>query len=197
MSSNRPPTQAVAELDRLLPGRSPIQRTMSDVWGLVARMEAAGLAVRARCDGEPPPELVPTVYRVVQEPLTKALRYAQDGAVDIEVSTTGEGDATTVRVTTHGSVAAEPARRGYGLVGLGERVAPSGGSLEISRGPSSDIFEVDRGGAQAVDGGCVMTIRVLVVDDQELLRAGLTSVLSTDPELGWSASVVTGRRLSS
>jgi len=28
-----------------------------------------------------------------------------------------------------------------------------------------------------------MTIRVLVVDDHELLRAGLTSVLSTDPEL--------------
>jgi signal transduction histidine kinase len=137
--------QTVSELDRLLPGGQPVHRTMTDVKALVARMADAGLAVRLSADGDPPAELVPTVYRVVQESLTNALRYAPDGAVDVDITTGREpsaADTTRVGVTTHGAPVAEQSRRGYGLVGLGERVAQSGGTLAVNRRPETNSFEV-------------------------------------------------------
>jgi signal transduction histidine kinase len=138
--------QTAAELDRLLPGNTPVSHTISDVSALVARMSAAGLKVRFHQYGEPPVDVVPTAYRVIQECLTNALRYASDGVVDVEVSTNSGASGlieTVVRVTTCGSSSqSQPGRRGYGLIGLGERVAQSGGRLSVNQDHKADSCEV-------------------------------------------------------
>jgi len=107
---------------------------------LVARASGSGLDVTLRLEGKRegwPASLVEATYRVVQEGLTNALRYAAGGAVRVLVR--GDRDALLVEVTN----AAAPRERalagvgtGTGLQGLRERVGASGGTLDA--GPTPD-----------------------------------------------------------
>jgi signal transduction histidine kinase len=126
--------QAVAELDRMPLAQTPIQHTMGDLAALVDRTKAAGQRVRLSSQGEPESEMMPTVYRIVQESLTNALRYAPGGVVDVKVEV--GADRTVVEVTSLGAVPMEGGRHGYGLIGLAERVAQQNGSLDA--GPRND-----------------------------------------------------------
>ena len=123
--------QTVTELDRLRPGRQQTQRTMADVQELVARMTAAGLTVSLTVGAEPDPAVMDTLYRVIQESLTNALRHAPGSQVDVTIHTgpaTGErvGDGpTVVKVLSTESSWTTTGRRGYGLIGLAERVEQS------------------------------------------------------------------------
>ena len=81
------------------------------------------------------PELETTVYRLVQEALTNVAKHAaaeharvvvrtSGGRVEIEVADDGSGfdpDATT---------------SGFGLAGMHERVALSGGEISVTPGPA-------------------------------------------------------------
>jgi signal transduction histidine kinase len=107
---------------------------------LVARAAGSGLAVTLRFEGEREgfaAELVEVAYRVVQEGLTNALRYAAGAAVSVLVS--GDPDGLTVEVA-NASVAHQPdlsgAGSGNGLRGLRERVGDHGGTL--TAGPRPD-----------------------------------------------------------
>ena len=105
---------------------------------LVERFATHGPAVDLRLpDGPPaagwPPELVSTVYRIVQEALTNVARHAP-GAQSVTVTLTHGSGQVRVEVTDD----APASRRtrpggGYGLVGMGERVAALGG--KVSAGP--------------------------------------------------------------
>ena len=107
--------------------------------------ERQGIAVEARVDlaferGDEPtrhaPELESTVYRLVQESLTNAVRHADatsiridvtehDGCVDVAVSDDGRGfDAANAN------------SGGFGLTGMRERVELAGGELDIDSNPS-------------------------------------------------------------
>jgi signal transduction histidine kinase len=107
---------------------------------LVARASGSGLDVTLRLEGEReglPASLVEAAYRVVQEGLTNALRYAAGAAVRVLVR--GDRDALLVEVTN----AAAPREgalagvgTGTGLRGLRERVGASGGTLDA--GPTPD-----------------------------------------------------------
>jgi signal transduction histidine kinase len=98
---------------------------------LIAQVEEAGLPVTLRVEGDRP-ELSPGVdlsaYRIVQEGLTNALKHAKgahaevliryvDSHVQLEIADDGTGHATADGL-------------GHGLVGMRERVALYGGTLE-------------------------------------------------------------------
>ncbi|MFI9639730.1 sensor histidine kinase [Micromonospora sp. NPDC051925] len=131
--------EATTGPDDTTPTTDPERRraTVGEVPALVGRFRDAGLRVRLRAEGVPaalPPGLDLTVYRVVQEALTNALKHAGVGA-DVTV-VLGVDDDLVVRVTDdgRGRPPVRPAPSGgHGLVGMRERVGVYDGRL--SAGP--------------------------------------------------------------
>lgn len=75
------------------------------------------------------------MYRIVQESLTNALRYAT-GASQIDVSTTFTSDLITVRIDDDGRTNPRISHGpGRGLVGMRERIALYAGTLESGPRP--------------------------------------------------------------
>lgn len=104
---------------------------------LVERFERQGPPVRLSIgdDGSGwPPEVTSTVYRVVREALTNVARHAS-GARSVAVRV-GSGPAgVTVEVTDDAPGPAQPARGGFGLTGMRERVASLGGAVDAGPRP--------------------------------------------------------------
>ncbi|HMN97817.1 MAG TPA: histidine kinase [Miltoncostaeaceae bacterium] len=101
---------------------------------LVARASGSGLDVTLVLGGDRSgvaPEAARLAYRVVQEGLTNALRYAAGAPVTVRVS--GDSAALAVDVV-NGPVRGEPSLAGVGtgngLRGLRERVEAAGGTLD-------------------------------------------------------------------
>ena len=66
-------------------------------------------------------------YRIVQEALTNARRYAPGADVDVEIS---YDDATVkLRVRDHGPGPAEELLTGHGIVGMRDRATLAGGTF--------------------------------------------------------------------
>jgi signal transduction histidine kinase len=108
------------------------QRGVADIERL-ARDAAHGPRVDVELSGDLD-ALRPTVgaamYRLAQESITNALRHAEH-ATRIDVHVAGEDDC--VRLTVHDDGRPSSAARGssgYGLVGMGERAALLGGTLQ-------------------------------------------------------------------
>ncbi|QGN49064.1 sensor histidine kinase [Micromonospora sp. WMMD558] len=107
---------------------------LTELPALLDRFSDAGLRVRRTVTGEPPPlppGLELTVYRVVQEGLTNALKHAGVGAT-VEVTLDHTADAVAVRVVDdgRGRPPVRPAPSGgHGLVGMRERVGVYDGRL--------------------------------------------------------------------
>jgi len=107
---------------------------------LVFRAAGSGLNVTLRLEGEReglPAELVEVAYRVVQEGLTNALRYASGASVSVLLS--GEDRELVVEVhndRTSGETRLAGGGTGNGLRGLRERVTACGGTL--AAGPVAD-----------------------------------------------------------
>jgi signal transduction histidine kinase len=91
----------------------------------------SGASIRLIVSG-PPVELDPGVelaaYRIIQEALTNARRYAPGTAVDVELHYTGDVLRLRIRDNGPGPSAAAPAG-GHGLPGMRERAAAVGGEL--------------------------------------------------------------------
>ncbi|GAA3183893.1 sensor histidine kinase [Blastococcus jejuensis] len=130
--------QGLAEMRRLLglltgasDGTVAPQPSLDGLDELVERVRAAGVPVELTVDGDVdslPSGVELAAYRIVQEALTNVLKHAgpatarvvvraRCGAVDIEVCDDGPGTG------------AAPGR-GHGLVGMRERAALYGGSVE-------------------------------------------------------------------
>jgi signal transduction histidine kinase len=107
---------------------------------LVARAAGSGLDVTLRLEGDReglPAQAVEAAYRVVQEGLTNALRYAAGAPVAVVVR--GDRQALVVEVANDPAGAHADlidAGTGNGLRGLRERVGACGGTLEA--GPRPD-----------------------------------------------------------
>jgi signal transduction histidine kinase len=132
--------QALTEMRRMLgvmrtgedqPAALAPQPGLQHLDRLIAQVEEAGLPVTLHIEGERP-DLSPGVdlsaYRIIQEGLTNALKHAHgahadvviryaDGLVQLEIADDGVGSANG-------------AGGGHGLVGMRERVAVYGGTLE-------------------------------------------------------------------
>jgi signal transduction histidine kinase len=99
---------------------------------VVSRAARSGLDVTCRFEGDRDGVAAPTAhiaFRVVQESLTNALRYAPGAAVRVLVD--GSARGLTVRVENDRSVKERPglSGTGRGLTGLRERVQQQGGQL--------------------------------------------------------------------
>jgi signal transduction histidine kinase len=113
---------------------------LRDLEALVEELRGHGLAVELVVDPGPPGTDLPaavdvSAYRIVQEALTNALRYAPDRAVRLEVSVTGSG--LTIH-TLNRYDGASGLGSGLGLVGLAERVDLLGGTLRHGPSPAGD-----------------------------------------------------------
>jgi signal transduction histidine kinase len=112
---------------------------LAQVPDLVERFRADGLEVRATIDGPLsglPAAVDTSAYRLVQEALTNALRYAPDHTVDLQlavvdgrvtINTSNRADGPHHESASQGS--------GLGLLGLAERVSLLGGTLTHGRTP--------------------------------------------------------------
>lgn len=131
---------ALAELDALVvhlrdpdaPLAVSAPPRLSDVDELLAaplRLQGVSVGVRIPNDLELDELQVLTVYRVVQEALTNVARHAQATAASVEVVPVGA--LLRVRVSDDGVGVPATPTRGSGLVGIEERVAAHGGSVEL------------------------------------------------------------------
>lgn len=104
-----------------------------DLPGLIARFRTAGLPVRFSVRGAPIGDaaLELGVYRIVQEALTNALRYAQNPA-HVTVAIDYAPLATTITVTDdgHADPGSASVGAGRGIIGMRERAAVFGGTVE-------------------------------------------------------------------
>jgi signal transduction histidine kinase len=136
--------EAVDELRRLLgllgdEQNAPLapQPGLSSLAGLVERVRSAGLPVELQVEGDArslPAGLDLAAYRIVQEALTNALRYASGAPTrvllhyyerDLKLEILNEGD----------EAASTSELPGRGLIGMRERVALYGGEIEAGRRP--------------------------------------------------------------
>jgi signal transduction histidine kinase len=138
--------QALTEMRRMLgvmrsgeeaPAALAPQPGLQHLDRLIAQVEEAGLPVTLRVEGDRPdisPGVDLSAYRIVQEGLTNALKHAKgahaevvvryiDSSVELEISDNGNGGPAGDGM-------------GHGLVGMRERVALYGGTIES--GPRAD-----------------------------------------------------------
>jgi signal transduction histidine kinase len=153
--------EAIAELHRLagLPGdaRTAPPPSLARVDALAQRARDAGLPVELRVEGEPT-RLAAGVdlaaFRIVQEALANAAKHAgaarawvvvryEQRAVELEIGDDGRGPNGT-----------RPARKGvaggHGLIGMRERAALYGGTLDAGRRPGGGFAvraRLPRGGS--------------------------------------------------
>lgn len=123
----------------LLGGEDVERPDLALIGEVVERAARSGLAVSCRFEGDhgaTPPATAQLAFRVVQEALTNALRYAPGAAVQVVVR--ADGDALVVRVSDDGAQRAPAgiAGTGRGLTGLRERVQEIGGSLAAGLAPA-------------------------------------------------------------
>jgi Signal transduction histidine kinase len=146
---------------------------------LLDRARAAGIDADAKVElnGHAIPLAVEQAsFRIVQEALTNVMRHA--AASHALVSVHVNGDTLDIDVSDDGTAAAprSPATDGHGLRGMSERAAALGASvgrsgrarrLARSRAPPARVREA--------------MIRVLLAEDQAIVRAGFRALLDAEP----------------
>jgi signal transduction histidine kinase len=108
------------------------QPTLDDVPQLVERMQEAGLPVSLTVSGAPrslAQGIELSAYRVVQEALTNAFKHAHGARATVQIDYGLDDLRLVVRDDGQGP-ASRFDRGGHGLVGMRERVAMYGGSIE-------------------------------------------------------------------
>lgn len=142
---------AVTEMRRLLgflrsdeePAAHEPPATVERVDDLVAEMRHAGLDVELRMHGDLgdlSPGRALAAFRILQEALTNALKHAPAAHVTAVVERTPRG--IRIEVSDDGPGGMRRNGAGYGLVGMRERVAMYGGSLDAGPRPESGFAVV-------------------------------------------------------
>jgi signal transduction histidine kinase len=83
-----------------------------------------------------PAAMESTLYRLVQEATTNAIKHAHATELDVAVVERGGVIEATVRDNGHG-FDPEEATEGFGLIGMRERVALLGGTLQVQSSPGA------------------------------------------------------------
>jgi signal transduction histidine kinase len=156
--------QALAEMRRLLgllrDGKDGAaaaldpQPSLAHLDGLLAATREAGLPVELAVEGEPrqlPAGIDLSAYRIVQEALTNSLKHAGPARAVVRVCYGSR--ALEVQVWDDGRGGVRNGRAegdGHGLIGMRERVALFGGSLEVGSRPGGGFLVAAR---LPLDGG--------------------------------------------
>jgi signal transduction histidine kinase len=149
---------ALSEMRRLLAAMRPDgdeaelvpQPGLDGLDALLAEVGRAGLPVELHLEGQPyplPRGLDLSVYRIVQEGLTNALKHAR--ASDADVIVRYRPDEVEVEVRDNGDGTKISDGLGHGLVGIRERVKIYGGEMSARTKP---------------EGGFVLSTRLPIVD---------------------------------
>ena len=149
---------------------------LADLGELVERLNAGGLETRLDVE---PTELSPgvalTVYRIVQESLTNVLKHAGPGASAAVTVVRGE---SSVRVSVQGDGAGPGREHGA----RHRRDVRARGRLRRDAAHRRPGERRVRGrSAHPGARGGTMTITVLIVDDQALVRSGLRAIIESEP----------------
>lgn len=136
---------ALVEISRLLGilrddgaelGLAP-QPRLDELSKLVDQMRAAGLPVDLRIEGKPRPLPLGvdlSMYRIAQEALTNARKHSVQARALVVLHY--GGDSIELSVENDGKPSEEGHRGGHGLIGMRERVAVFGGTLEAGPRPA-------------------------------------------------------------
>ena len=142
-----------------------------------------------------PPGIDLTAYRIVQEALTNALKHSGSGA---RASVTVAYEPGEVVLTVEDDGEGPPdmddlgeAGGGHGLVGMRERAALYGGLVQAGRRRGGGFAVRARlptrplvpGAELSRQAGARVTVRVLLVDDQQLIRAGFRMILDAEEDI--------------
>jgi signal transduction histidine kinase len=108
------------------------QPGLSSLESLVEQVRASGLPVELRIEGEPvhlPAGIDLSAYRIVQEALTNVVKHAGVAAAEVIIRYRARALELDVVDDGHGRAASRNGS-GHGLIGMRERVALYGGTLE-------------------------------------------------------------------
>jgi signal transduction histidine kinase len=132
--------EALDELDRVLGvlrrgDGADLQPGLAELPRLVERTAESGMTVTVRVD-PPQPQLPGSIdlsaYRIVQEALTNAFRHGRAASAAVVVRC--DGQRVDVEVTDDGDGPPPGYQPGRGLLGIAERAAVFGGTMEHGRG---------------------------------------------------------------
>jgi signal transduction histidine kinase len=122
--------QAPAAADARRPGPA-----LSGVAALIDDARASGLIVAFQAEGDANIARVPAgtqsaAYRIAQEALTNVRRHAPGARVEVDVRVTGDAVSIRVQNGRGGAPQGEGAHGGRGILGMRERAAALGGTIE-------------------------------------------------------------------
>jgi signal transduction histidine kinase len=112
------------------------QPGLNELPRLLESVESAGLPTELVIEGRPrqlSTALDLSAYRVVQEALTNTLRHSRDASASVAVRYADE--EIIIDVIDDGRVTYDRQSRGFGLLGMRERVALFGGHIEVGARP--------------------------------------------------------------
>lgn len=116
----RSPRQGMRDLSELVRGYAGGGQALLHVSGELAEVN---------------PAVDAAIYRVVQESLTNTRLHARE-ATRIDIEVIGEREHVRIKVSDDGRPHARQSRRGYGLIGMSERMQLLGGSMQAGPQPA-------------------------------------------------------------
>ena len=167
--------------------RQPLPR-LERLPALVDEARAAGLTVELEVEGpvvELPAGLELAAYRLIQEALTNVRKHAPTSRAQVRLCY--EPDRLRIEVSDDGGpsgavgdTALSASGLGHGLIGMRERVQLYDGRMQAGPMPGGG-FRVEA--VLPLSRRSLMTIDLIIVDDQALARAGLRMILEGQPDL--------------
>ena len=165
----------------------PFAPTVADLEEMAERIRATGRPVELRTNGvELPAGAARAVYRIVQEALTNAVRHTPSGRIRVELL---RNDSQVLLEVLN---ECDPAGRPGPGARAGEHArAGATGGRRAGGGPGRRRVPGARGAARGRGGGPV--IRVLLADDDVLVRSGLRALLDAEEDITVVGEAADGR----
>ncbi|MFP4431935.1 MAG: PAS domain-containing protein [Spirochaetaceae bacterium] len=178
-------------------------RQVGEQFGLAARLEFDG------CDFEVSPFVKVFTFRSVQELLFNVVKHARVRSADVRLGCSGDNLVVSVadkgRGFDPGRLETSDGPMGLGLLGIRERTESIGGSFSVESMPGQGSRfalevpldfgrEISKGDEAAINpgdstgdgqGGTLDTekIRLVIAEDHRIIRQGLVSVVSEQPDI--------------